>query len=56
VNDTVLQFDVVFIETPHRLRLSCDRNTREFTAHWVTVPLRIDSTPLSDLKTPLPLG
>jgi CubicO group peptidase (beta-lactamase class C family) len=56
VNDTVLHLDVVFFETPHRLRLSCDSTTREFTAHWVTAPLRLDSTPLSDLKTPSPLG
>lgn len=55
-SQTLLQFDVVFIETPHRLQMSCDSSSHEFTARWVTAPLRLDSTPLSDLKTPLPLG
>jgi CubicO group peptidase (beta-lactamase class C family) len=55
-NETLLQFDVAFIETPHRMRLSCDSSSGEFTARWVTEPLRLASTPLSDLKTPLPLG
>ncbi|WP_308467318.1 serine hydrolase domain-containing protein [Rathayibacter soli] len=51
-----LRFDVVFIETPHRLQIACDITTHEFTAHWVTTPLHLESTPLSDLKTPPPLG
>ena len=55
-NPETLRFDVVFIETPHRLQLSCDITTHKFTAHWVTAPLHLESTPLSDLKTPVPLG
>jgi CubicO group peptidase (beta-lactamase class C family) len=56
VSSTLLQVDVAFIETPHRLQLTCDSNTHEFTAQWVTAPLQLQPTPLSDLKTPLPLG
>jgi hypothetical protein len=32
--------EVIFLETPHRLELSCSLATRTFQANWRTVPLR----------------
>ncbi|HEY6665838.1 MAG TPA: serine hydrolase, partial [Propionibacteriaceae bacterium] len=32
--------EVIFLETPHRLELSCSLATRTFQANWETVPLR----------------
>ncbi|SCD35270.1 hypothetical protein GA0115240_10387 [Streptomyces sp. DvalAA-14] len=31
--------DVAFLETPHRLHLTCSLTSRTFTAHWRTRPL-----------------
>lgn len=45
-----LRIDVVFLETPHRLRLTCHLPERTFEASWVTNPL--DATCLHDLHSP----
>ncbi|MFG2573798.1 serine hydrolase domain-containing protein [Streptomyces sp. NPDC048481] len=34
-----LSAHIVFLETPHRLRVTCSLATRTFTAHWDTTPL-----------------
>jgi CubicO group peptidase (beta-lactamase class C family) len=34
-----LTVDVVFLETPHRLVVTCSRASRSFTARWRTTPL-----------------
>jgi CubicO group peptidase (beta-lactamase class C family) len=48
--------EVAFIETPHRLRITFDAAASTFDASWVTQPLRVDNTPLTDLATPAPIG
>jgi CubicO group peptidase (beta-lactamase class C family) len=45
-----LEVAVQFLETPHRLVVSCDRDDQTFTATWATVPLR--SGTLQDLRRP----
>ena len=55
-DDTSLRIDIAFIETPHRLRLSLDATSMTFDALWVTQPLRVSNTPLTDLATPTPIG
>jgi CubicO group peptidase (beta-lactamase class C family) len=45
-----LHIDIVFLETPHRLRLTCHSPQRTFEAFWVTSPL--DATHLHDLHSP----
>lgn len=42
--------DVIFLQTPHRLAVSCRVSDRTFTASWRTAPL--GSTPLIDLRMP----
>ncbi|HEY5833004.1 MAG TPA: serine hydrolase, partial [Streptomyces sp.] len=42
--------EVVFLETPHRLALTCSLTTRTFTARWRTKPLR--GEPLAALRAP----
>ncbi|HYI57102.1 MAG TPA: serine hydrolase domain-containing protein [Microlunatus sp.] len=42
--------DVQFLETPHRLTLSCDLAVGTFSATWATVPLRTGT--LQDLRKP----
>ena len=49
-----LRADVLFLETPHRLRLSADLPSRTCTATWVTTPLHAES--LTQLGAPRPLG
>ncbi|TAM66890.1 MAG: class A beta-lactamase-related serine hydrolase [Microbacteriaceae bacterium] len=56
LNSQTLHVDVAFIETPHRLQLTGDLSSHEFTAHWITAPLDLESAPLDDLQTPLPVG
>lgn len=46
-----LVVEVLFLETPHRLTVRCDRDDETFTAHWGTVPLRAGT--LHDLRMPL---
>jgi CubicO group peptidase (beta-lactamase class C family) len=45
-----LRIDVIFVETPHRLRLILDPATGRFEAAWQTVPL--GDPPLAKLRTP----
>ncbi|GGX88191.1 hypothetical protein GCM10010358_47830 [Streptomyces minutiscleroticus] len=49
-----LAFDVVFLETPHRLALTCSLRDRTFTARWRTAPLR--RGPLRSLRAPRTQG
>ncbi len=43
-----LQVSLIFVESPHRLNLSCDLEERSVTAIWVTPPLH--PGPLRDLR------
>lgn len=45
-----LAFDVVFLETPHRLAVTCSLADRTFTARWRTVPLH--GGPLRSMRAP----
>jgi hypothetical protein len=36
--DGIVAVDVVFVQTPHRLRIRVDAVAGTFTADWVTVP------------------
>jgi CubicO group peptidase (beta-lactamase class C family) len=45
-----LAVDVVFLETPHRLRVTCALPDRTFTARWDTEPLH--GGPLRSLRAP----
>lgn len=47
---STLRFDVVFLETPHRLCLTCSIPDHTFQADWVTPPLHAAS--LADLRAP----
>ena len=42
--------EVIFLETPHRLSLTCSLTERSFRATWVTVPLR--GGHLAELRMP----
>jgi CubicO group peptidase (beta-lactamase class C family) len=46
-----LAIDVIFLETPHRLSLTCSLGDRTFRARWHTHPLRADGS-LSRLRSP----
>ncbi|MFH8448000.1 serine hydrolase domain-containing protein [Streptomyces fungicidicus] len=45
-----LAVDVVFLETPHRLRVTCSLTDRTFTARWGTRPL--NARPLTGMCAP----
>jgi CubicO group peptidase (beta-lactamase class C family) len=48
-----LAFDLIFIETPHRLRIECrvdGADAGTFTAHWITEPLH--PLPLAQMRMP----
>ena len=47
---TSLRFDLIFLETPHRLVVTCKIPEQTFEANWVTVPL--DAPSLRDLRAP----
>jgi len=47
-----LRFDVLFLETPHRLALTCSLASGTVDARWGTVPLRAGH--LHDLRSPRP--
>ena len=47
-----LRFDVVFLQTPHRLAVTCARGGAAVEAAWVTAPLW--DAPLSQLRAPAP--
>jgi CubicO group peptidase (beta-lactamase class C family) len=49
-DDDTLAVDVVFLETPHRLRVTCSLTGRTFTARWATEPLH--GGPLRTLGAP----
>lgn len=49
-----LRADVVFLETPHRLVVTCTLSSRTFTAAWATNPLGAE--PLHRLRAPRPVG
>ena len=42
--------EMIFLETPHRLKLTCSLSDGTFQADWVTVPLRAGR--LSELRMP----
>ncbi len=42
--------EVIFLETPHRLKLTCSLSDATFQADWETVPLRAGR--LSELRMP----
>jgi hypothetical protein len=42
--------EIIFLETPHRLELTCSLRAGTFQAHWRTVPLRAGR--LSELRMP----
>jgi CubicO group peptidase (beta-lactamase class C family) len=48
--ELVLRFDVLFLETPHRLAVTCWAETATFEATWVTAPLWPSA--LRDLRAP----
>ena len=48
--DDTLRAEIIFLETPHRLGLTCSLASRTFQASWRTVPLR--AGPLSALRMP----
>ncbi len=45
-----LTVDIAFLETPHRLRVTCSLTDRTFRAHWLTTPLV--PWPLRSLRAP----
>jgi CubicO group peptidase (beta-lactamase class C family) len=45
-----LAVDISFLETPHRLTVTCSLPTRTFTAHWHTTPLQ--TVPLRAMGAP----
>jgi CubicO group peptidase (beta-lactamase class C family) len=47
---TSLSFDLIFLETPHRLRVTCKIPEQTFEATWATLPLHAPS--LQDLRAP----
>ncbi|WP_367325430.1 serine hydrolase domain-containing protein [Streptomyces sp. HUAS ZL42] len=49
-----LAVDVVFLETPHRLTVTCSLTDRTFTARWATAPLH--GGPLRSLRAPRTSG
>ncbi|CAA9395901.1 MAG: Beta-lactamase class C-like and penicillin binding proteins (PBPs) superfamily [uncultured Quadrisphaera sp.] len=49
--EKVLRFDVLFLETPHRLAVTCWAETTTFEATWVTAPLWPSA--LADLRAPV---
>lgn len=49
-----LAVDLVFLETPHRLTVTCSLPERTFAARWHTTPLR--STPLRRMRAPRASG
>ena len=50
VGPAALRFDVIFLETPHRLVVTCKIPDKTFEAHWVAAPL--GTPPLSGLRAP----
>ena len=44
--------EVIFLETPHRLRIDCALESETFTATWRTTPLHLGT--LAQLRRPIP--
>lgn len=53
VDDDTFRLEVIFLETPHRLVVTCRLADRTFRARWATVLLW--PGPLGTLRAPLPL-
>ena len=49
-DEDTFRAEVIFLETPHRLGLTCSLTNGTFLANWRTVPLR--AGPLSALRMP----
>jgi hypothetical protein len=47
---SIFTLDVAFLETPHRLTVTCALPTRTFEAHWQAAPL--GGSPLGELRVP----
>ena len=52
VGPTSFRAEVIFLETPHRLRIDCSLAGDTFTADWRTTPLHVG--PLAQLRQPMP--
>ncbi len=50
LDEDTLRFDMIFLETPHRLSVTCAMPTGAFDAQWVTTPLHAPG--LRDLRAP----
>src|SRR5262249_18813393 len=50
LDQNTLRFDVIFLETPHRLSVTCRLPHRVFDAEWATAPLNAPT--LRDLRAP----
>jgi CubicO group peptidase (beta-lactamase class C family) len=50
IDDETFGAEIIFLETPHKLELTCSLGTRTFQARWQTVPLRAGA--LSELRMP----
>jgi hypothetical protein len=50
IDDDTFGAEIIFLETPHRLELTCQLGAGTFRARWHTVPLRAGG--LSDLRMP----
>jgi CubicO group peptidase (beta-lactamase class C family) len=50
IDRNTLAVEVAFLETPHRLGVTCSLGTRTFTARWHTAPLH--GRPLRSLRAP----
>ncbi|HXW79720.1 MAG TPA: serine hydrolase domain-containing protein [Acidimicrobiales bacterium] len=54
LDEDTLRFDVIFLESPHRLTVTCTMPSATFDAQWVTVPLAPwpGGLKLRDLRAP----
>jgi CubicO group peptidase (beta-lactamase class C family) len=52
IDSDTARVDVIFLETPHRLTVTCQYKTRTFQARWITAPLH--EGPLHTLQAPRP--
>ncbi|HEY2172955.1 MAG TPA: serine hydrolase domain-containing protein [Mycobacteriales bacterium] len=52
IDPQTLRFEVIFLETPHRLVVTCGLSDRTFDAEWATEPL--GGNPLRELRSPRP--
>lgn len=51
IDPDALRFDVIFVETPHRLEVRCVRSRGTFVARWITRPMHGDQ--LRTLRSPV---